>query len=139
MKKYLFSIVVMAVFAIGFAASDDEEVAEKLVGNYVVVDSKGTTWYFTFTTEHKSVTVKSKGMSDDDMYYGDWCPQNIDSWLCSLNFISFHAGNPPIEFPNGSVAPSGETIEISDDGWIYNGSDNLKAKNPKARLKMTKQ
>ena len=138
MKKYYLTMIVMALFAIGFAASDDSEVAEKLVGNYVVQDSKGTTWYFNFTEDNK-VTIKSKEMSDDDMYYGSWGAQIGGGWLCTLNFISFHAGNPPIEFPNGCISSRGERIEVSDEGWIYNGSDNLKAKNPNARLKMTKQ
>lgn len=138
MKKYFMTVATVALFAIGFAASDDSEVAEKLVGNYVVQDSKGTTWYFVFTDNNK-VTVKSKGMSDDDMYFGNWSAQIGGGWLCSLSFLSFHAGNPPIEFPNGCISSNGETIEVSDEGWIYNGSDNLKAKNPSARLKMTKQ
>lgn len=138
MKKCYLTMIVMALFAIGFTASDDSKEAEKLVGNYVVKDSKGTTWYFSFTEKNK-VTIKSQGMSDDDMYYGDWFAQIGGGWLCSLNFVSFYAGNPPIAFPNGCILSRGETIEVSDEGWIYKGSDNLKAKNPNARLKMVKQ
>ncbi len=138
MKKYYLSLFVMTLFAIGFAASDDSEEAAKLVGNYVVQDSKGTTWHFNFTEDHQ-VTIKSNGMSDDDMYYGTWGAQVGGGWLCTLDFLSFHAGNPPIEFPNGCISSMGERIEVSDEGWIYNGWENLKAKNPKARLKMTKQ
>lgn len=137
MKKYFYSLIVIVVFSIGFAASNDPEITEKVVGKYQIEDSKGTIWYFTLT-ENNVVTAKSQGMNDDDMFYGDWS-DGINGCLCIISFTSFHAGNPPIEFPNGCIWSRGEYMELGENGWLYKGHENLKAKNPNARLKMTKQ
>lgn len=139
MKKYLYSFITIAVFAIGFAASasDDPEVTKKVVGKYQVTDSEGTTWYFNLKEDH-TVTAKTEGMSDDDMYYGDWS-EGIGGCLCIISFMSFHAGNPPMEFPKERIWSKGEYMEVGKDGWLYKGHENLEAKNPNERLKMNKQ
>ena len=100
MKKFFSTITVIAVFVIGITASNDTETSAKLVGEYQVVDSEGTTWYFSFK-DNQDVTVKSSGMSDDDMYYGNWLADGPSGSICRLFFDDFHAGNPEIIFPNG--------------------------------------
>ena len=136
MKKYFFTLLVLAVFSIGFVASDEYTGNdESLVGNYVVTDSEGTKWYFNFTND-KNVTVKAAGMSDDEMYHGS---RSIETdGYYSLYFDDYHGDNPPIAFPNGKSV-LGDYLYITKDGWLYHGYDYLRAKNPKARLKVTEQ
>lgn len=135
MKKYIFTLYVMALFSIGFAASDGTDTDESFVGKYVVTDTKGTKWYFNFTSDRK-VTVKTAVMSDDDMYYGT---RGFDSGeYYQIDFHDFHAGNPPIEFPKFDTQYENYWY-ITKDGWLYRGYDCLIAKNPNSRLKMTKQ
>ena len=97
MKKIIYTLFVITMFAFGFAASDegDTDSEDQFVGEYVVTDTEGTKWYFNFTRD-KQVTVKTAGMSDDDMYYGK--RGVFSSGYSQLDFRDFHAGNPPIKF-----------------------------------------
>ena len=132
MKRIIYTLFVMALFSIGFAASEDTDTDGLYVGEYVVTDVKGTKWYFNFLNDH-TVTVKTAGMSDDDMYYG----QISSNSGGVLSFQDFYAGNPPIEFP--SFNSRGIHWYITSDGWLYKDRECADAKNPNARLKMTKQ
>ena len=72
MKKYYLSLFVIVLFSIGFvSSSEDEDKAANFVGEYVVKDTKGTTWYFNFKPG-KELIVRTDGMKDDDVYYGKW-------------------------------------------------------------------
>ena len=137
MKKIIYTLFVITMFAFGFAASDegDTDSEDQFVGEYVVTDTEGTKWYFNFSRD-KQVTVKTAGMSDDDMYYGK--RGSFSRGFSQLDFSDFHAGNPPIKFPKFDT-PWEDYWYITKDGWLYRGYDGLQAKNPKARLKITQQ
>lgn len=137
MKKYFVTCFVLAFFSFAFSASDDSEKAKELIGDYEVKDSNGTIWYFKLSDENK-VTVKTKNMSDEDMFYGTWYAMSDEDKVCIFSFIDFYAGNPPIEFPDGQVGTS-ETMSISKEWFLYHDWQHRESKNPNTRLKVTKK
>lgn len=134
MRKFIWTIVVMTIFAVGFAASDTTD--ESLVGKYTLTDAQGTKWYFSFTSDTK-VTVKKEGMSDDDMFYGNRSYESDGHY--QIDFDDFYAGNPPISFPKIGKPYGDMPWYLTTDGWLYCDYDRLLAKNPEVRLKMNKQ
>lgn len=149
-------MVVMAIFAIGFASSESEE--ERLEsdkknlelfggeGTYEVVDAEGNKWYYTINADHK-ITIKKEGMSDDDMYYGSWIwaldfdemfssnTQESDTRAIEFGIDSYQ-GNPNLYWPDGSL--EGDVATFSSDGWLYRELESYKSKNPTRRLRMKK-
>lgn len=137
MKKTIYTLFVLTMFAFSFAATDDVETDSEspFVGEYVVTDTEGTKWYFNFTND-RQVTVKTAGMSDDNVFYGTL--GSDAGGYYQLDFGDFYAGNPPISFPPFDTQWASHWY-ITEDGWLYMGYDGLEAKNPNARLKITKQ
>lgn len=96
MKKYLLTLVVMALFSIGFAASEEDKTIPLSAGEYEIKDSRGTVWHINLM-ENYEVTLKSEGMSDDEMFYGKWSGD-------ILSVKNYHSLYPPIYFPVGDVS-----------------------------------
>lgn len=137
MNKYFLTICTIALFAIGFASSEPSEEEKERQGTYVITDVNGVTWTFTLTCgELNQVTARKEGMSEDDMYYGNWTLFPKSS--CMLSFTDFHAGNPPVAFPNGTVFSGDECMELGFDGYLYKSDTYLSSKNPNGRIKWTK-
>ena len=134
MRKYFLTTCIMALFAIGFASSEESEEAKERHGTYVITDVNGVTWTFALLDENQ-VTARKEGMSEDDMYYGHW---TLFSKSCMLSFTDFHAGNPQIAFPNGTVWSDSECMELGFDGYLYKSDTYLTSKNPNGRIKWTK-
>ena len=59
MKKYFYSMVVMAIFAIGFAASGDEGGSDERCGTYKIVDKSGSVFHLTLK-EDESGTMTTE-------------------------------------------------------------------------------
>jgi len=137
MKKFCFTMATIALFAIGFAASDDSEERKELIGDYEIRDSNGTIWHLKLSDGDRA-TLKTQNMSDDDVVYGKWYPRHVDDEICVISFRDFYAGTPPIEFPNGQVWSS-EDLSISNEWYLYHDWRHRKSKNPNTRLKVMKK
>lgn len=101
MKKYLFTMIVMAVFAIGFAASDGDSSSSsssteqtqakkesnpyaKFVGKYVLYDDEGRTSFFHFKVNEKGHFLQSLGITSEYNKYGTIEPVSENAFVLSL-------------------------------------------------------
>lgn len=101
MRKYFFTMVVMAVFAIGFAASDEESSSssssteqsqakeesnpyEKFVGKYVLYDDEGRTSFFHFKVNEKGHFLQSIGITSEYKKFGTIEPVSESAFVLSL-------------------------------------------------------
>lgn len=137
MKKNIQTLFLIMLFAIGFAASvDDEETFSKYGGSYQVTDQEGITWTFTVKEDYK-LTALREGMHIDDMYYGKW--SYIGGGYITFDFSDFYAMSPVLVFPDGSRNWETEFFRFTEDGWLYQEYTYLDSKNPNKRLKMIKK
>lgn len=131
MKKYLFSMVVMAIFAIGFVASDDEggsnERSDERCGTYKIVDESGSVFHLTLK-EDKSGTITT---ASNSTYYCSWVG---DGFSHSIRITI--SDKPAIAFPGGVDEKSLWCYGLKD-GYLYR-EDAVDAKNPNWRLKAEK-
>lgn len=140
MKKYFYSILTIALFAIGFAASDEEEATNSsneqkqeqkkensILGTYEATDKIGNKLIVTLKSD-KTATVKELG-GEGHTFYCTW-----RKW--SSVGIEIHSPDEPIELVFEAGVRSHFWIYIKD-GWLYsyNGVEN---NNPTLRLKVTK-
>ena len=152
MKKYILSIFTIALFAVGFVASDEEESAnntnkeqkqetkekveekkeDNIFGTYEVTDKEGTTLLITLN-EDESATVKIKGSGKT--YYCYW--RDYRSIKDGIS-VSFEGGKErPIPVFEGGIDEHSLNWIIKD-GWLYSYYDTARANNPEWRLKATK-
>ena len=131
--KYLYSIITLAIFTIGFAASDESEEykssIKKLCGTYVVTDEDNVT-YTIKINEDKSMTAEGGGR----MYYGSW---DIMHEQVRFKFAGDNNEKPRIKFKVGTLWI--ETVfALSDDGFMYGEADGYgdpSRHDPQYRLK----
>lgn len=146
MKKYILSIFTIALFAVGFAASDedstdsatiDEAVTSNnpddenasITGTYEVKDKIGQTLVLTLKDD-KTATVTLEGKT----YYCSWKRSaNIGDGEVELRF----SDDPPALVFEGGVAETMYYPEILG-GWLYYNYTARKAKNPNRRLAIKK-
>lgn len=146
MKKYFLSILTIALFAVGFAASDedstdsatiDEAITSNdsdnenagITGTYEVTDKIGQTMVITLK-EDKTATVTLDGKT----YYCSWNRYaNIGDGEVEVSF----SDDPPALVFEGGVAETMYGPEILG-GWLYYDYTARKAKNPNRRLQIKK-
>lgn len=130
MKKYILSILTLALFAIGFAASDEDEAtnSSNITGTYKVTDKIGQTFTITLK-EDRTATFEGNGIISH-------CSWSEDIWNSGAFSLTFSDDPPALVF-NGGIA---ETMYIPEvkDGWLYYDFTARDAKNPNRRLKITK-
>ena len=124
--KYLYSILTVVLFSIGFAASEESEESKietaNLCGTYSII-----------INDDRSVTAKGNGQE----YYGSW--SKIGGKVC-FQFSGEFQERPSIMFKEGDLRIANE-YQISDDGFIYGdaiGRGNPRSRNPQFRLKYRK-
>lgn len=128
MKKCLFSMVVIAIFAIGFAASGDEGGSDERCGTYKIVDKSGSVFHLTLKgDESGTMTTES-----NSTYYCSWSADGFSHCIR----INFSDKKPAIAFPGGTDDNVLWTNCLKD-GYLYR-EDALEAKNPNWRLKAEK-
>lgn len=118
MKKYFMTMAVMAIFAIGFAASDDtstsenkneaqKEVQEKqptqkpdFLGTYAVRDKAGLTYHFTFNEDRTVKIVLSPDIPNGShtTLTGRWKETGKHGLQLCYDDVD---RIPAVEFPNG--------------------------------------
>ena len=101
MKRYLFTMAVMAVFAIGFTASDEEQNSsnssssnqtekeesnpyERFVGKYVLYDDEGRNSFYHFKVDIKGNLLQSIGITDEYNNFGRIDIVSDDAFCISL-------------------------------------------------------
>ncbi len=134
--KYLYSILTVVLFSIGFAASEESEESKietaNLCGTYIITDENNVT-YSIIINDDRSVTAKGNGQE----YYGSW--SKIGGKVC-FQFSGEFQERPSIMFKEGDLRIANE-YQISDDGFIYGdaiGRGNPRSRNPQFRLKYRK-
>ncbi|MCF2563808.1 hypothetical protein I6E12_06750 [Prevotella brevis] len=140
MKKYFYSILTIALFAIGFAASDEEEATNSsneqkqeqkkensILGTYEATDKIGNKLIVTLKSD-KTATVKELG-GEGHTFYCTW-----REW--SSVGIEIHSPDEPIELVFEAGVRSHFWIYIKD-GWLYS-YNGVETNNPTLRLKVTK-
>ncbi len=129
MKKYFYSMVVMAIFAIGFAASGNEGGSDEKCGTYKIVDKSGSVFHLTLN-EDESGTITT---ASNSTYYCSWYVDGINHCI----IINFSDEMPTIAFPGGTNNNVLWTHCLKN-GFFYRGEDALSANNPNWRLKAEK-
>ena len=130
MKKTIWvaTIAILALFAVGFAASDEESNSD-VTGTYQVTDEMGQTLILNLKEDKTATaTIKEEGKT----YYCTWRDfRNIDHGI----EIYFSDEKPYLVYDNGS---SNNSYVALDKGWLYEDETKLQAQNPGWRLKATK-
>lgn len=151
MKKVLLSTFVMALFAIGFSASDEEESSNgssssenqteqkqenSFLGTYEVTDKVGCTIRITLKEDETATVTGIKG--NKTTYYCSWRDftetyGGIEVWYNDdVPYLVFEGGDNSTK----NLVNAGGCI--TPDGWYYVTTEEAKAKNPKWRLKAKK-
>jgi hypothetical protein len=160
MKKYFLTMATVALFAVGFAASDEEENSsnssndsskpqteqkqEQKKESQEVKSEQKQENSFLGTYEVTDVTgcKVTLNINEDETvtgsneygsnFYGSWTgPTGVGI------IINFAETKPYLIFEGGKDKYMLPVFYLSD-GWIYTGGENASAKNPKWRLKVTK-
>jgi len=149
MKKYFLTMTVMALFAIGFAASDEDESTNgssssseqteleqkpSFLGTYEVTDKVGQTMLLTLNADETgTATIKGESVT----YYCSWRDDSDIGRGLLIDFPSGVGERPNLVY-EGGTDEFGTVGCYLKDGWFYSGSDNVKSNNPRWRLKATK-
>ena len=160
MKKYFLTMATVALFAVGFAASDEEENSsnssndsskpqteqkqEQKKESQEVQSEQKQENSFLGTYEVTDVTgcKVTLNINEDETvtgsneygsnFYGSWTgPTGVGI------IINFAETKPYLIFEGGKDKYMLPVFYLRD-GWIYTGGENASAKNPKWRLKVTK-
>jgi hypothetical protein len=160
MKKYFLTMATVALFAVGFAASDEEENSsnssndsskpqteqkqEQKKESQEVKSEQKQENSFLGTYEVTDVTgcKVTLNINEDETvtgsneygsnFYGSWTgPTGVGI------IINFAETKPYLIFEGGKDKYMLPVFYLRD-GWIYTGGENASAKNPKWRLKVTK-
>ncbi len=131
--KYLYSLAVIALFAFGFSASDDDTVPPEFLGTYTGSDYHGTSWKFTFN-EDKTMTAEGNG----NIYYGEWYVVGDDK--VAFSFSGEVKEHPKIYFKTeASSSWISNNFVITQDGFLYHdGVMKANSRDPEYRFKIRK-
>lgn len=162
MKKYFLTMATIALFAVGFAASDEEENSsnssndsskpqteqkqeQKKESQEVKSEQKQENSFLgTYEVTDKSGRKVTLNINEDETvtgsddiyppYYGSWTGPTSEGII----IITFAEDNKPYLIYEGGEDNHALGVLYLRDGWIYTGGDNAHAKNPRWRLKVTK-
>lgn len=147
--KIFYTILTMMVFALGFSASDVDDLETKeqkeereqfmkeTIGAYEIIDEDEVTYTITINSD-MTMTAEAKG----NTYYGSWS-RNING-LAVFKFSGDVQEYPRIRFKadkknNASTPYICNEYFIANDGFLYGGSSSyVEAHDPDYRLKIRK-
>ena len=125
MKKYFLSILTLALFLIGFAASNSTSAP----GTYEVTDKVGNTWRIIIKKDKTATVTNVK--DDENVIYCKWRDlRSLSGGIC----VMFHNSYPPIVFEGGMLNGS---FSLYDDGYLWD-DDYGDSKHPKWKLRYKK-
>ena len=136
MKKYFYTMLSLALFAVGFAASDEEESASSsneqrqkqakvekkeekksnIPGTYEVTDKVGCTIRITLKEDETATITGVRG--ENVTYYCTWIDQSYYKNRMALIEFSDLNKIPYLVFDGGTGKYS-STCFLSKDGWFY--------------------
>jgi len=141
MKKYLFTILTLALFAVGFAASDEEESASSsneqkqeqnvkskeeqkeeeksnVSGTYEVTDKVGCTIRITLKEDGTATITGVRG--EDVTYYCTWIDQSYSEKRTALIEFPDRTKLPYLVFDGGTTAKViKDWYALGKDGYLY--------------------
>lgn len=149
MKKYILSIFTIALFAVGFAASDEEnssgssneqeqtvkEEKSNIPGTYEVKDKVGCTIRITLKEDGTATITGVRG--ENVTYYCTWHDQSYHKNRMAIIEFSDFDKRPYLFFDGGTTEKFSDCCFLSKDGWFYY-SVLPETNNPEWRLKATK-
>lgn len=134
--KYLYSIITVVFFSIGFAASEESEESKietsNLCGTYIITDENNVAYSIKINNDR---TITAEG--DGQIFYGSW--SKIGGQV-NFNFSGDSRERPNIMFKEGNLRIENNFV-IADDGFIYGdaiGRGNPRKHDPQFRLKYRK-
>lgn len=132
MKKYMLSMLTLALFVVGFVSSgaSDESDQSNFIGTYEVTDKVGSTMRIKLNEDESATITSVRG--ENVILYCSWS-ESLD---CGIG-IHFSDQKPNLVYEGGAIDIYSSCVYIKD-GWLYSGYSNAKAKNPQWRLKITK-
>lgn len=140
--KYLYSIITIVLFSIGFTASEENseenasDIAERC-GTYEIIDENNDRYTIKVNND-MTIVVESNGRT----YYGSWSKPWKDTGFGLIRF-EFAGGNenkPRIKFKGGDYWVEND-YSIAEDGFLYGdtgGFGRPDRHDPKYRLKYRK-
>lgn len=132
MKKYFWTLSVMALFAIGFAASDEDETTSNsslkqeekpikkkntIVGTYEATDKIGCTMRITLKEDGTATITGVRG--ENVTYYCTWSDQSYYKNRLAIVVFSDPAKRPYLIFEGGTTAVFRDCLFLSKDGYLY--------------------
>ena len=140
--KYLYSILIIALFSIGFAASDEDNeanasaIAERC-GTYEITDENNDRYTIKVNND-MTIVVESNGRT----YYGSWSKpwENTGCGLIRFEFAGENDDKPRIKFKGGEFWIDND-YAIAEDGFLYGdagGYGKPDRHDPQRRLKYRK-
>lgn len=136
--KTLYSLLVIGLFCIGFAASDKDKTnisssVVEYIGTYTITDENNVSYTININKDN-TATMEAKG----NVFYGTW---HDNSGLVAFEFTSDNNDYPNIKVKYGDVPIFCTCFMISDDGFLYVEADTWGSPskhNPEYRLKYQK-
>lgn len=133
--KYFYTTFVLALFILGFAASDegdDSSTPSKYIGTYVGVDNDNTRWTFVINSDN---TMTAEG--DGKIHYGSW--DEYRNYI-SIKFSGDTYDLPRIAFKIQEPTWVSNHYYISSDGFLYGDySTRVDNHDPRYRFKVQKK
>lgn len=152
MRKYYFTLIVMAVFAFGFTASDDssstsssyqEQPKEKqkppFLGTYELKDRAGILYHFILKEDESVEIIVNPDIEygKHNKFWGKWWDRRHYG-----NNIQIQYGDvermPGITFPNGIPSGVGTSCPQICDGYFYSDYFSFEKKREGWRLPIKK-
>ena len=154
MKKYFWTMAVIAVFAIGFAASDDEsssssstdsekkeKVEEKpsFLGTYEVKDKAGILYHFIIKENEKVEIIVNPDIVNGShtTFTGKWYDERSVGGEVQICYDDIER-MPGITYPNGIDTDLGANCPQICKGYLYSSWMNLDKKKSGWRLEAKK-
>ena len=142
--KYLYSILIVVLFAVGFAASEESEhdkamreiKIKSITGTYMFSDEEGVNYTLNLNSDY-TMTAEANGKC----YYGTW--DDLEEYI-KFEFSGSTNEYPRIRFKADKKYELSSWIDndytISNDGFLYGCSQNKATKHdPDYRLKIKKK
>ncbi len=150
MRKYYLSLIVMAIFAFGFAASDDsssssyqekpkEKVKPPFLGTYELRDRAGILYHFILKEDESVEIIVNPDIENGkhNKFWGKWWDERSAGGEVQIQYGDVER-MPGITFPNGISTSWLSGCPQIYNGYFYSDYEQLKKRREGWRLPIKK-